>query len=85
MTSVLSCPTCVIVLWREARSRHIWLFHCGPSESGGHICGCVVDWSLGKGPLGGQRLVPALESLLVNLGNMSKQNDTKESTWSCAL
>lgn len=51
----------------------------------GHICGCVVDWSLGKGPLGEQRLVPALESLLVNLGNMSKQNDTKESTWPCAL
>lgn len=81
MTSVLSCTTCVIVLWREARSRHIWLFHRGPSESDGHIYGRVVDWALGKGRLGEQRLVPALESLLVNLGNMSKQNEAKESTW----
>lgn len=49
------------------------------------IYGRFVDWALGKGRLGEQRLVPALESLLVNLGNMFKQNEAKESTWSCAL
>ena len=73
MTSVFSCHTCVLVLCTDARPRCIWPFHCGPSEFDGHICGCVVDWALGK-----QRLVPALESLLVNLGNMSKQDETTE-------
>lgn len=57
------------VLWRDARSRHIWLFYCEPSEFDRHICGCAVELALGKGPLGEQRPVPVLESFLANLGN----------------